>query len=83
MERATRLLSLPSHTSYVHQPINGSVFAPLKRTLVAETNAVVRPDSGRIQRVERSWMYTYAKEQALLSEWSAQSNHRLHYLGKR
>ena len=62
MERATHLLDLPSHTSCVHQPLNGSVFAPLKHTLVTETNAVVRPDAGRTPRVERSEMYFCAKE---------------------
>ena len=67
MEHAIDLLILPPHTSHVLQPLDVSVFAPLKRALAIETDAVSRLDSGRIQRVEWTEMYIRAREKALIS----------------
>ena len=52
MKHAVDLLILPPHTLHVLQSLNVSVFAPLKRVLAKETDAVSRVDHGRIQRVE-------------------------------
>lgn len=76
MEHAIDLLILPPHTSHVLQPLDVSVFAPLKRALAAETDAVSRLDSGRIQRIEWTRMYIRARARALtsvniLSGWRA------------
>lgn len=57
MEHAIDLLILPPHTSHMLQPLDISIFSPLKRALAAETDAILRLDSGRIQRVE--WVNTY------------------------
>ncbi|KXL44997.1 MAG: hypothetical protein FE78DRAFT_90995, partial [Acidomyces sp. 'richmondensis'] len=46
------LLILPLYTSYVLQPLNVSVFLPLKYTLAIETDAALRLDSSRILRIE-------------------------------
>lgn len=67
MEHAIGLLILPPHTSHVLQPLDVSVFAPLKRALATETDAVSRVDSGRIQRVEWTEMYIRAREKAFTS----------------
>lgn len=49
------------------QPLDVSVFAPLKRALAKETDAVSRVDYGRIQRVEWTEMYIRARENAFTS----------------
>jgi len=67
MEHAIDLLILPPHTSHKLQPLDVSVFSPLKRALAAETDAVSRLDSGRIQRVDWTNMYIRARERALTS----------------
>ena len=67
MEHAIDLLILPPHTSHMLQPLNVSVFAPLKRALASETDATSRLDSGQIQRVEWTLMYIRARERALTS----------------
>ena len=64
MEHAIDLLILPPHTPHVLQPLDVSVFAPLKRALA---DAVSRVDSGRIQRVEWTEMYIRAREKAFTS----------------
>jgi hypothetical protein len=74
MEHAIDLLILPPHTSHVLQPLDVSVFAPLKRALAIETDAVSRLDPGRIRRVEWTEMYIRAREKAftppnILSGW--------------
>ena len=76
MEHAIDLLILPPHTSHKLQPLDVSVFSPLKRALAAETDAAARLDSGRIQRVEWTSMYIRAREKALtlvniVSGWKA------------
>jgi hypothetical protein len=58
------------------QPLDVSVFSPLKRALAAETDAVSRLDSGRLQKVEWTKMYIRARERALttaniVSGWKA------------
>lgn len=52
MEHIINLLILPPHTLHVLQPLNVSVFLPLKRALAAETNAASRVDTGCIARSE-------------------------------
>ena len=57
MEHAIDLLILPPHTLHMLQPLDVGVFSPLKRALAAETDAVSRLDTGRIQRVEWTDVY--------------------------
>ncbi|KAM0711415.1 hypothetical protein Q7P35_002155 [Cladosporium inversicolor] len=64
MERAIDLLILPPHCSHILQPLDVSVFSPLKRALAAETDAVARLDAGRVSRVEWTQMYIRAREKA-------------------
>ena len=76
MQHAIDLLILPPHTSHVLQPLDVSVFAPLKRGLAAETDAVSKLDYGRIQRAEWTEMYIRARGKALtlsniVSGWRA------------
>ena len=76
MEHTIDLLILPPHTSHVLQPLDVSVFSPLKRALAAETDKASHLDSGRIRRVEWTEMYIRARETALtssniLSGWRA------------
>ena len=76
MEHAIDLLILPPHTSHVLQPLDVSVFAPLKRALAAETDKASRLDPGRIPRAEWATMYVHAREKAftltnIKSSWKA------------
>jgi len=76
MKHAIDLLILPPHTSHKLQPLDVSIFAPLKRALAAETDAGSRLDSGRIQRVEWTEMYIRARKRAfttsnIVSGWKA------------
>jgi hypothetical protein len=76
MEHSIDLLILPPYTSHMLQPLNVSVFLPLKRTLAAKTDAASRFDSSRILRIEWTLMYIRAREQAfrslnILSGWKA------------
>jgi hypothetical protein len=64
MERAIDLLILPPHCSHILQPLDVSVFSPLKRALAAETDAVARLDAGRVSRVEWTQMYIRARDKA-------------------
>ena len=66
MEHAIDLLILPPHTSHMLQPLDVSVFAPLKRALASETDAASRLDSGRILRVEWTSIYIRARQKALV-----------------
>ena len=67
MQSSIDLLILPSHCSHVLQPLDISMFAPLKRALAAETDALCRIDSGRIPRIEWTEMYIRAREKAFTS----------------
>ena len=67
MEHVIDLLILPPHTSHMLQPLDVSVFSPLKRALASETDAASRLDSGRIQRSEWTSMYIRARQTALKS----------------
>jgi hypothetical protein len=51
IQNAIDLLIMPPHCSHVLQPLDVSVFAPLKRALSKETDKVARLDSSRIARV--------------------------------
>jgi len=52
IEYTIDMLILPPHTSHMLQPLDVSVFAPLKRALASKTDAASRLDSGRIPRSE-------------------------------
>ena len=52
MKHAIDLLILPPHTSHLLQPLDVGVFAPFKRALAEEIDAVSRHDSGRISRAD-------------------------------
>lgn len=65
MNNAIGLLILPPHTSHLLQPLDISVFGPLKQFLAAETDAASRLDPGRIQRVE--WTETYIRARSISS----------------
>ena len=67
MEHIIDLLILPPHTSHILQPLDVSIFSPLKRALALETDAASRLDSGRIPRIEWTSMYIRARETALRS----------------
>lgn len=76
MEHAIDLLILPPHTSHMLQPLDVSMFQPLKRALATETDFAARLDSGRIPRTEWTSMYIRAREKAftranILSGWRA------------
>ena len=49
------------------QPLDISLFAPLKRALAIETDTTSRIDSGRISRVEWTESYIRAREKAFIS----------------
>ena len=68
MQTSIDLLILPPHCSHVLQPLDISIFAPLKRALAEETDAICRLDSGRISRVEWTEMYIRARERAFTSK---------------
>lgn len=59
MEDAIDLLILPPHSSHILQPLDVSVFAPLKCALASETDVALRHDAGRIPRVQ--WVETYIR----------------------
>ena len=68
MRNAIDLLILPPHTSHILQPLDVGVFAPLKRALACETDAALRPDTGRMPRVQWVEMYIRARGKALVSQ---------------
>ena len=51
MQTSMDLFILPPHCLHVLQPLDINLFAPLKRALAEETDAICRLDSGRISRV--------------------------------
>lgn len=76
MQNAIDLLLMPPHCSHVLQPLDVSVFAPLKRALGKETDKVARLDSSRIVRVQWTEMYMRAHKTAfsmsnICSGWRA------------
>ena len=52
LQNGIDLLIMPPHCSHMLQPLDVSVFAPLKRALSKETDKVARLDSSRIARVQ-------------------------------
>ena len=52
VDDAIDLLIMPPHCSHILQPLDVSVFSPFKRALAAETDALSRLDTKRLQRVE-------------------------------
>jgi hypothetical protein len=76
MENEIDLLVLPPHCSHILQPLDVSIFAPLKRALAIETDSVARLDPGRVARTEWTQMYIRAREKAftsgnIVSGWKA------------
>jgi len=64
VQHMIELIILPPHTSHVLQPLDVSVFLPLKRALAAETDAASRLDSGRISWIEWTSTYIRVRKQA-------------------
>lgn len=64
---AIDLLILPPHTSHITQPLDISVFAPLKQALAKEVDRKARLDSRRLPRVEWTEMYISAHHKAFNS----------------
>jgi len=76
MQNGIDLLIMPPHCSHMLQPLDVSVFAPLKRALGKETDKVARLDSSRIARVQWTEMYMRAHKTAfstsnICSGWRA------------
>ncbi|KYG39724.1 hypothetical protein M433DRAFT_79577, partial [Acidomyces richmondensis BFW] len=57
---------LPPHCSHVLQPLDVSIFSPLKKALTAETDKVTSLDPGRQSRVEWTKAYIRAREKAII-----------------
>jgi hypothetical protein len=68
MDNKIDLLVLPPHTSHVLQPLDISIFQPLKRALATETDRLAALDSGRIPRVEWTEAYIRGREKAFTSK---------------
>ena len=68
MEHLIHLLILPPHCSHFLQPLDVSVFGPLKRALASEIDTRSRLDSGRIARVEWTEMCIRARAKAMTSD---------------
>lgn len=58
------LVIMPPRCSHVLQPLDVSVFAPLKRALAEETDRVARLDAGCVGRVQWTEMYLRAHAKA-------------------
>jgi len=76
MQNGIDLLIMPPHCSHMLQPLDVSVFAPLKRALGKETDKVARLDSSRVARVQWTEMYMRAHKTAfstsnICSGWRA------------
>ena len=61
IEHAIDLLILLLYMLYILQPLNISVFSPLKRALATGTDTALRLDSGRIPRNEWTLIYIRAR----------------------
>ena len=68
MQNAIDLLIMPPHCSHLLQPLDVDVFAPLKRALSKETDAINQYDSSRISRISWMKMYIKARAKALSTE---------------
>ncbi|KYG39763.1 hypothetical protein M433DRAFT_79491, partial [Acidomyces richmondensis BFW] len=64
-DNAIDILILPPHCSHVLQPLDVSIFSPLKKALTAETDKVTSLDPGRQSRVEWTEAYIRAREKAI------------------
>ena len=64
MNNSIDLLILPPHTSHVLQPLDISIFQPLKRALAIEADRLAALDPGRISRVEWTEAYINARARA-------------------
>jgi hypothetical protein len=65
MNSTIDLMILPPHCSHILQPLDLTIFGPLKAALSKETDRVARVDYGRIHRSEWTQMYFRAREKAL------------------
>ena len=65
MEHNIRLLVLPPHTSHLLQPLDMSVFGPLKTHLSRIINRITRLGPRQLQRPEWVKAYYDARDQAL------------------
>ena len=66
MENAIDILILPPHCSHALQPLDVSVFSPLKKALAVQTDKLASLDPGRIPRVEWTEAYIRARERAII-----------------
>jgi len=65
IDNAIDILILPPHCSHVLQPLDVSIFSPLKKALAAETDKVTSLDPGHQSRVEWTEAYIRAREKAI------------------
>jgi len=65
IDNAIDILILPPHCSHTLQPLDVSVFSPLKKALAAETDKLTRLDPGRTPRVEWTRAYIHARDKAI------------------
>jgi hypothetical protein len=59
MNASIDLINMPPHTSHCLQPLDISIFRPLKRNLTKHLENRLQHDSRRLQRVE--WMEAFIK----------------------
>ncbi|KXL49574.1 MAG: hypothetical protein FE78DRAFT_86014, partial [Acidomyces sp. 'richmondensis'] len=64
IDKAINILILLPYSSHILQPLDISIFAPLKRVLTAETDVVSQLDSGRISRVKWTEIYIRTRVRA-------------------
>ncbi|KYG40043.1 hypothetical protein M433DRAFT_9369 [Acidomyces richmondensis BFW] len=65
IDNAIDILILLPHCSHALQPLDISIFSPLKKALAVETDKLASLDPGRILRVEWTEAYIRAREKAI------------------
>ena len=65
MDNTIDILILPPHCSHALQPLDVSIFSPLKKALAVEADKLVSLDPGRQSRVEWTKAYIRAREKAI------------------
>ena len=64
IDHAIDILILLPHCSHVLQPLDVSMFSPLKKALAAETDKLASLDPSRLSRIEWTEAYIRAREKA-------------------
>jgi hypothetical protein len=67
LKKKIDLVVLPPYTSHVLQPLDVSLFSPLKRALSTEIEELFRLDTQRIPRIEWTEAYLTARAKAFIS----------------